>query len=264
MIDAHAPRCAAQYRRVRDIIHFHRLPTYRIDGGFTITGDAGFDESRTDSGERDRFKLEIRECDVLVDIGANIGYFSLLASAEGVPAIAVEPDQRNVQLLLQNIRRNGCEKTIEVIPVALGDQPGILPLFGAGQGASLVEGWGRIKGNYARSVPVITLDRLIGGRFDGQRLLIKMDVEGFELGVLRGAQQTLRRRPGPTWIVENTLTANYADLNPHFAEVFEVFWALGYEARTTEGDLVTPHHLTDWMASRSVESKDVNFLFRPG
>lgn len=262
IIDSRAPGAAARYRQVRDEVHFRRLPTYRTAAGFTLTGDPGFDESREGSGERALFLSEVRSSDLLVDIGANVGYFSLLASAKHINVLAIEPDPRNVQLLLQNIARNDLDHRIDVLPVALGDRPGILTLFGGGQGASLVKGWGRINGNYSRLVPVTTLDRLLVGRPDCERLLVKMDVEGYEREVLRGARRTLERTPRPTWIVENTLTANYANVNPHFTEVFEIFRGLGYEARTTEGQLVTEDRIAEWIAARRVDSRDVNFVFR--
>ena len=140
MVDARAPGLAARYRKLRYEIQFRRLPTYRTAAGFTITGDPGFDQSRDGSGERTLFLTEVRSSDLLVDIGANVGYFSLLASVEGVPVLAIEPDPRNVQLLLRNIARNQQDDRVEVLPVAIGDRKGILTLFGGGQGASLVKG----------------------------------------------------------------------------------------------------------------------------
>ena len=65
-----------------------------------------------------------------LDVGANIGYFSIFASAivgSGGRVVAVEPEQRNLQLLRANVWRNRCNNTI-VLPVAAYRETGFLPM----------------------------------------------------------------------------------------------------------------------------------------
>jgi len=82
-------------------------------------------------------------------------------------------------------------------------------------------------------ISLTTLDILLGDRFRGKRIVIKMDVEGAEYGVLLGASQIMRLIPRPTWLVEITLSEHRQGRhNPNFVKTFELFWALGYTAAT--------------------------------
>jgi hypothetical protein len=87
---------------------------------------------------------------------------------------------------------------------------------------------------------------LLVGRARGQRLLIKLDVEGAEHQVLEGAEATLSRTPAPIWIVEHGLHENFESRNPCYVPLFEKFWTAGYEAYAIESQ------------GRRVERADVN------
>lgn len=66
----------------------------------------------------------------LVDVGANVGYFSVLGSELVGPTgrvIAIEPEPRNVSLLKANLWRNGCDNTV-ILPIAAYRDRGFLPL----------------------------------------------------------------------------------------------------------------------------------------
>ena len=95
-----------------------------------------------------------------------------------------------------------------------------------------------------------TMDILLADRFPGQRLFIKIDVEGAEYGVVRGAQRLLERQPAATWLVEIILADWHPGFNPHFLETFELFWSRGYEARTGDAQrtLVTAESVKGWVS----------------
>jgi len=152
----------------------------------------------------------------------------------GVPVVAFEPLQQNLDYLLMNVDANS-GAAVEVLPIGLAAAPGVLSLYGAGTGASLIPHWAGTSGVLSNRISVNTLDNLIGGRFPGQRLTIKIDVEGAELTVLLGAVQTLCRSPAPRWLVEICLTENYPNgINPDYAAVFDRFFEHGYRCCSVE------------------------------
>lgn len=257
------PPVARSYRTMRDATR--RLPTYETLFGFAITADPGIDTSRQASGEANLFLDAAKAADVVVDVGANVGFFTLLAATNHVAVVAVEPNAANVEILLRNLQRawSSLDVTVEVYPVALGAEPGVQTIYGTGQGASLLQGWGGIRATYGRRTPVTTIDRLLADRLAGKATLIKLDVEGYEFEVLRGAERTLCLEPSPTWIVEHGLTENFpGGRNPHFRGVFELFWSAGYAAHTVEGALVAESDVDGWIQQGKVESTDINFVFR--
>ena len=173
--------------------------------------------------------------------------------------MAVEPQPRNVQLLLRNLQIN--KLNAEVLPIALADKVGVLPLYGGGQGASLSRGWGGMSATYSNFVAVSTLDTILAGRFANQSLLIKLDVEGHEKQVLQGAAKTLAR-PDVAWLVEHGLTENFADINPNFRALFEIFWDAGYEAYALNPSrVVTSDDVNRWIAQKRRDFGDIDFLF---
>src|SRR5581483_5513492 len=97
------------------------------------------------------------------------------------------------------------------------------------------------------------------------KLLVKIDVEGFELDVLQGAEQNLRREPRPRWLVEIILVDDLipGGVNHGFAKTFEYFWSFGYECKTLDGkfETVTPQHLHHWITRKPRDAKR-NYLFQ--
>ena len=146
---------------------------------------------------------------VFVDVGANQGEFTLVAAkhARRGRVIAVEPVASLREDLAANLRLNGFDN-VTVVPVALADRPGTLTLFAdhrtvdgfLNEGtASLWSGGGRRE--VVGEVEVDTLDRLVATLALDRIDLMKIDVEGGELAVLRGGRESLRRF-GPVLLVE--------------------------------------------------------------
>lgn len=203
--------------------------------------------------------------DVFIDIGANLGYYTCLALQTGKPVIAFEPQQQNLHCLFQNLIANGWENDAEIFPIALSNQPGLLTLYGAsGPSASLIKNWAGYSASFKKTVPVSTLDNVISGRFFDQRLLIKIDVEGAEFNVLRGALMTLTRTPKPFWLLEICLQEFHPEgSNPDFLHIFKLFWKHGYEAYTANSTprLIRPEEVTNWVAEGHAASGTFNYVF---
>ena len=229
------PRAAMGYRAVRDEID--NLKASEVSPwGFTLAGSSLMASGSFETKETESFRELIQECDLLVNVGANVGYYCCHALSVGVPSIAIEPHPRNVRMLLRNIAENGWGKQSHVLPVAAGAESGVLPIFGGGTGASLLRGWAGTSGEYAILVPVVPLDDLVSRSVNGMKPLVWVDVEGAELEVLRGAQELLQQTPRPIWVMEVTLREHQPNqrVNPNFEETFQMFFEAGYSVSALE------------------------------
>jgi FkbM family methyltransferase len=205
----------------------------------------------------------LQRCEVFVDIGANIGLYSCLAESLGKHAVAIEPQEQNLRYLYASLVANGFDGA-EVFPLGLAAKPGIETLYGVSStGASILPGWAAQPKRFRTSIPVNTLDALLGARFAGQQLFIKLDVEGFEHPVLQGCRQTLMMQPQPTWMVEICLSEYHpGGRNAHYRDTFEAFFAAGYEAFTADSNRtpVTPSDVDRHITNGRSDSSAINYL----
>lgn len=148
----------------------------------------------------------LRPGDTFIDVGANIGFYSLLASSvnAGAPVVAFEPHPVACSRLRENAGINSFGN-IRVREAAAGSAAGSAML------TSDLGERNRIRaeaGANDRSVhvPVVTLDGELAelGIDPLSVALVKIDTEGFEANVLAGARRLLDARPGPVWMVELT------------------------------------------------------------
>ena len=134
--------------------------------------------------------MQAPEDDVFLDIGANQGWYSLLAGEALTRGrvLSIEPNPANVQLLLRSVLRNGLTN-VTVYPFAISDAEGVLFLDSyRSNGAVTTGGAGERGGNYVRAV---VLDTLLAA--EPKLDVVKMDIEGHEPIALRGMRQTLTR-----------------------------------------------------------------------
>lgn len=130
----------------------------------------------------------LREGDLFVDVGANVGSYSILAcSAIGAHGIALEPVPSTFNMLSDNMRINHVENKVECINEGVGAARGKLKFTSENDTMNHVLADGESCGD-AIIVKVCTLDEKLNGRQPG---LIKIDVEGFEARVLEGAKSIL-------------------------------------------------------------------------
>ena len=128
----------------------------------------------------------LRDEDLFLDIGANVGSYTVLASGvAGARTWAFEPDPGTCRDLARNVAVNGLGAKVVLHQVALGPEDGEV-LFTSGDGAmNKVASDGD---RHVQRVPQRRLDSLIG---DESPIFIKLDVEGYEEQVLQGAARTL-------------------------------------------------------------------------
>jgi FkbM family methyltransferase len=129
----------------------------------------------------------IRPGDIVLDLGANIGEFSLYAARRGAQVFAVEPDPSVIDLL----RHNVAGRPVTVLPVAVWnrDEPVTFNLAADDADSSII-GNGSAR---AVSVRGCRLDTLVPELGLERIRLIKCDAEGGEPEVLLGARETLQR-----------------------------------------------------------------------
>ena len=124
--------------------------------------------------------------DVFVDVGANIGLYTIiLGIQQKCHVVAFEPNQATFEILRRNIALNGLEGNSTIIPCALSDQAGLVPIYLADPkniGGSSMTGGGTLV-NFA---PAITLASALGSLGCEFIKLLKIDVEGAEALVLSG------------------------------------------------------------------------------
>lgn len=204
------------------------------------TSDYGFAFSTydtlggTDWEIHERLFIEhfLTDSDQFVDVGANHGFYTLLAAHRGIPSLSVEPDHDNVTVLRANLARNGFRSTI--IEKALTDHEGQIDIYGDGDMTSLRQDWQGVAGYFKRSVPCTTLDAVLADVFQTDRLLIKIDVEGAEDTVLAGAARTVGRATRPRWIIESYPRLPTGGHCPAFAKMFDIMMSAGYRCATVE------------------------------
>ena len=135
---------------------------------------------------------------VVYDIGANIGYITiLLEDAVGIngQVYAFEALPMNLQRLQENLRINKVDKRVIVIPAAVADRSGFLPfLVGPSNGMGKLEGSaGRvlIEDNKSIEVPSFSLDDFVYEENHTPPNVIKIDIEGGEVMAIKGMVRLL-------------------------------------------------------------------------
>jgi FkbM family methyltransferase len=132
----------------------------------------------------------IHQGDVVFDIGANVGVYSLVASrlvGQMGTVFAFEPLPRNLTFLRRHIDMNNA-RNVTVFAAAVGAENGV-----ASFAATASPAMGRLSVDGLDRVDVVALDELIASGDARVPTMVKIDVEGGELGVLHGGAQTFSR-----------------------------------------------------------------------
>lgn len=135
----------------------------------------------------------VRDGDVVYDIGANVGGYALIAARlADAKVVAFEPAYANYQSLCDNVVLNGLGERITPLPVVLGERTELAALASddAAAGATHSVAMNADRG-YRQPVLGYALDELIATFGLPRPTLVKLDVDGFEAAVLAGARGTL-------------------------------------------------------------------------
>lgn len=147
--------------------------------------------------EFDLIKRYLRPADVALDVGANIGLYTLWLSQFANDVHAIEPDPANYERLCENVGLNALNQTfgmttsglrVKTVRLALSDQRGMLR-FTAGKDME-----NRLSEAGEQSVPASTLDDYCRTFGIHRIAYLKVDIEGAEFMMLKGAREMLARQ----------------------------------------------------------------------
>jgi FkbM family methyltransferase len=185
-----------------------------------LVADNGMSFQRSNSCKKEPETVQwieenVKKSDVFYDIGANVGAYSLVADKfcnGGIKVYAFEPSFSTFQLLCKNIIMNNCQKSIFPYMICLSEKEQLQTLnyfsVDAGQsrhttGNNYIDCMGEnFTPEYSQYIFGYRIDFLVKRWGFAPPNLVKLDVDGTELDILRGASETLRNGTVRSILVE--------------------------------------------------------------
>jgi FkbM family methyltransferase len=245
---------------------FLHEPGSRLDYFFPLHAEdlikvgnyAGFEER-----ERSLVSAILGDSGTLVDIGANVGVFSMSAAMARPAAkiFAVEPVRDNFEVCRINLERNELQGRVKLWQLALGEKKATVEIptgVGTWQFISSAAEKSHSAGMKVQPVEQVTLDSFVAEKVAGPVSMIKCDVEGYELFVLKGALETLRKSK-PALLLE--ISRPFCErFNYKPEDIFTLLAPLGYSYLQLMGD---GKSRLGKLSDRDVDFAGANFLFFP-
>lgn len=205
--------------------------------GFTMyldIYDGGISQALNTGGEREKafmeiLQQEVKEGMICVDLGANIGYTTLFickkAGNNGM-VYAIEPDPHNINLLKKNLAANRFTKT-EIYQMAISDKDGYSPFYIASKPNlnSMKKDKRTIK-----EIKVETKTLTTFFQDKGMPNFIKMDVEGHEVEIFKGAYDLFKNNDSKTKILLEVHPQFYSSEHS-FAKQLRRFFDIGFKTK---------------------------------
>lgn len=212
----------------------------------------------------------LKKDDVFIDIGSNIGLFSLHASpivGKYGKVICFEPSNITFKRLQENITLNNF-KNINAINSAVSNTNGQTNLQLASDG---YDAWNSLakpsRGDvlHTETIDCITFDTFMETCTNSQRIsLIKIDVEGWEIPVLEGGKDFFMKESAPTVLIEftdeNAINAGYSCKDLYNLLLSYGYTLFSYNANTNE--LIQEELRSEYPYVNLIATKDVNFVIQ--
>jgi FkbM family methyltransferase len=212
------------------------------------------------------FKKELRRGDVVIDVGANIGYYVLIEAScvgrEG-KVYAIEPSLRNLKYLLSNILLNSVQDRVIVKWLAIGDRNGVCDIEeGEAPNLDRISLFPFQRREGCAKIFMKTLDSFIEEEKIRKVDFIRMDVEGFEYRIIKGMKATLQRF-SPKLFIEihpKKMQKYYGD---RFEDFLRELSRHGYIVKYAVWEPLTPIHfahskmLNEWKIVKGLKPEDV-------
>lgn len=189
---------------------------------------------------------------LFVDIGANIGIYSILASKildDSSKVFAFEPDPVNIRRLNMNIERNSLQN-ITVVPKAVAHDGKVKFTFSKYGAVSQISD---LTSDTSVLIDSIKLDSYFKDqKLDEKFLIFKIDVEGFEPTVIRGSLQMIQMYK-PTLFIELDFSEKRLQLD-HFGEEIELLFKIYQFSYLVEGTKIRRIYYINWSEITKVAS----------
>lgn len=182
---------------------------------------------------------KVSKGDFVIDAGANEGILTLIYSqkvSSSGKVFAFEPDKINIQTFKENLSLNNNTTNISLVEKGLWDKSGSIEFYEAGTVGSSV--FYRNENSVKKNISSISIDDFVDSENINKLDFIKMDIEGAEIEVLKGARITIKSfKPhfaiASYHIVENEVT--YKKVEEFFTEMNYPFKTIFYE----DGEIIT-------------------------
>lgn len=210
-----------------------------------------------------------------VDIGANIGFFSLLyanATDDKHKVFAFEPSSENFALFDAAIEQNNLKNRIDLQNLAVGEVSGEgkLNIHSFGSGGNTLLGLEssnakEMTNNYfePEKVSIISLDEFYDqNKSNLSNSLVKIDVEGFEKSVFKGAISWFTSQDAPIIMFEAWPDTLQSNKSQNHLEITNLLVKLGYQIYCIEHPVHRKNLLTE-LTKRNIKSKTGNYLAVP-
>jgi len=187
----------------------------------------------------ERLVQEIRPGDIIVDVGAYVGVLTVIAAKKAGQkgrVLAFEPNPESAALFKKNIQLNGITGQVEFFNLAIGEKNEPLILADQGSKSQIVpsasSGCAKLFKVHSRSLDEALLDR--------KNDILKIDTEGCEESVIRGAKNLLRRRDGyPRFIYIECHPLKWDEFGVKSKDIIAILEGAGYAVEIPE----TPKHV---------------------
>jgi FkbM family methyltransferase len=179
--------------------------------------------------ETSLFEQEVRSGDVVLDLGANIGYYTLIFASRVGPAghvYAFEPDPENAELLRRNVELNGY-RNVTAVEAAVSDEQQTLTLYLSDESKAhrIYDAGG---GRGTATVEAVRLDDWFAQHGETARIdIVKMDIEGAE-GLAFAGMRGLVARTRPRLLVTEFQPRSLARCGTEPAAYLAALRAAGY------------------------------------
>jgi FkbM family methyltransferase len=153
--------------------------------------------------ETDLARKSIKEGGVVIDVGANIGYYTLIFAdlvGEGGRVFAFEPDPDNFALLVKNVEANGYQNVV-LVQKAISNETGKIRLYLCKDNKGDHRIYDSHDDRESIEVEAVRLDDYFKD-YDRRINFVKMDIQGAEGGAVKGASELLRNNAGIKIVTE--------------------------------------------------------------